>query len=247
MKSIPLGFLLLIIFGTFTYAGEPLVWTYSESWWENATPDPANNCVSQEPISPQDLSLICANARFRLTVRQTVELNPAANAHGVQQIVQIKDQSNNQIVSQEIKSDFYTGTQTIFSAQTSHEIDANPEGTGMGPFEGLVQHFPSCPDTGHPGGGGTLGSHGTAFLYYRFDSIHIPGNPGRAWYTHRPHLEGWCPSICPSPVTARIYYVGTPGPFAVIMVPIAYWRCSWVGGGAARNSEGQCWDFIVIV
>ncbi len=236
----------LILCGS-AMAGEPLVWTYSEAWWENATSDQANNCVTQDPEPGEDPFVICANARFRLTLRQTVELNPAANAHGVEQTVQIKDLSNNQIVSQETKSDFYTGTQTIFTAQTSHEIDATPDGTGMGPFEGLVQHFPQCPDTGHPGGGGTSGFYGFAMLYYRYNRVNYPGNPGTAWFTHRPHPGNDCPSICPSPVWALVVTLsGGPKPFASIVIPFAYGYCTYIGGGTGINTEHMCYDIIYI-
>lgn len=82
------------------------MWTYSEAWWENATSNPVDNCIAHEAEPGDETFVICANARFRLTVRQTVELNPAANAHGVEQTVKIKDVSNNQIVSQEATSAF---------------------------------------------------------------------------------------------------------------------------------------------
>ena len=249
MRRLLLSVILLSSLSSFTVAQEPLVWTYSEGWWENATSDPANNCVTQDPAPDQGPKEICDNARFRLVVRQTVELNPAANAHGVEQIVQIKDLSTDLIVSQQIQNDFLTGTQSMFTAETSHEVDATPDGTGMGPFEGRVQHFPTCPDTGHPGGGGTIGSFGTAFLYYSFDRIQTPPTPGGTgvgWYIHRPHKNNSCPSICPSPTSALIVYAGNPGPYAVVLVPIAYWRCSWIGGGVSRPTLSMCWDLIYI-
>lgn len=92
---------------------EPLVWTYAETWWENATPDPTNNCNSENFDPSESPFTTCANGRFRLVVRQAAEFNPAANAHGVQQTVQILDQSD-QIVSQESANSFYTDTHRPF-------------------------------------------------------------------------------------------------------------------------------------
>lgn len=205
-----------------------------------------DNCIAHEAEPGDETFVICANARFRLTVRQTVELNPAANAHGVEQTVKIKDVSNNQIVSQEATSDFYTGTHTIFTAQTSHEIIPTSDATGMGPFEGLIEHIPQCPNTGHWPGGGTLGGHGFAFLWYQFVIVQTPGNPGRAWYAHRPHDIWGCPSICSSPTSALIITVGLPDEYAVVPVPIAFWRCSKFSGGAESQTLGMCWDLISV-
>lgn len=239
MKQLHLILLLLVLCGS-AFAGEPLVWIYAESWWENVTLDPANNCITQEPLPGKEPFVLCENARFRFTVRQSIELNPAANAHGVIQTVQIKDLNINQIVSQETKSDFYTGTTTIFTAQTSHEVDAISDGTVMAPLESRVQHIPQCPDTGHPGGGGTNTLSGASVLSYRFDSIR---NPRQAWYTHRSHSPGDCPAYCGDEVAyAIVWYWRQPSQYAIIVVPFTLWICTYTGGGAAWPTVYECRD-----
>ncbi len=239
--------LLLVLCGPVMAADEPLVWTYAESWWENATPESANNCISQEPERGQEPFVICADARFRLTVRQTAELNPAANAHGVELTVQIKDLSNGQIVSQGTGGAFWAGTETIFTAQTSHEVDVTSDGTGMGPFEGLINIEPQCSGTSHPPGGGTTGFWGFSILYYRYHSVNYPGNPGSAWFTHRPHPGNSCPSICPSPYWALVVTLrGGPKPYASIAVPFGYGYCGPFGGGTGINTEHMCYDIIYL-
>jgi hypothetical protein len=175
---------------------DPIVWSYSESWWENTTPDQENNC-SQDPNQLEPFA-VCEDARFTFITRETAELNPEANAHGIEITVQIKDLYDEQIVSEEITSEFYTGTQTVFSAQTDHEVIFTSDGSGMGgPFEGLMNIEVSC-NGQMPGGSGTTGIGGYAMMSFRLLYVvsqyratyqhvhnplpHVPRDVGTRWH-----------------------------------------------------------------
>ena len=232
---------LLLLFCQSTFAGDdPIVWEYSESWWQNSTPDQGVNCNTQDPNGLEETFVLCQNdPRFTFITRETAELNPEANAHGIEIKVQIKDLYDNQIVSEQITSEFYAGTQTIFTAQTEHEVISTIDGSGMGPFEGLMNIDVSC-NGQMPGGGGSTGIGGFAFMSFRLLYIETRN---RATYQHIHNPSYTCPCRCRDSVAwAAIFYYGTPAQYAIVTVPFTIFGCSPIGGGASLPYAFACFD-----
>ncbi len=238
MRKIMLCILLSVSFIGSASAGEnPILWSYSEGWWDNTTPNAETNCVSDPNQSPS--FPVCTDARFTFVTRQTVELNPEANAHGIEINIQIKDLFDNHIVSSDTTSDFWTGNQTLFSAQTDYEVILGTDETPIGPFEGLMNIDVSC-NGQMPGGSGTTALGGLATM--SFQLLYIQ-SPRQASYRHIHNPSSTCPSRCRDSVSwAQIVYVREVPSHAIVFVPFTVFGCSPLAGGAGLPYAFACYD-----
>lgn len=128
------------------------------------------------------------NSNYTLYARTITEVNPGSNAHGIEQTIQIKNLTTNQIVSQAVVSQFYTGSNSFFSVTTSYTIDYDDDWEGNpdnGPFTEMVIAATSCPDAHPPISPIDIGPWGASFMKYEYSHTITEGYSYA--FRHRDH------------------------------------------------------------